>query len=700
MKYGLLAIVVLAIFFSSVGTAFGYEDKALILVDEPGSPGSDPSSQQTLANLLGHFDLPYEIKAVETCARGDMDNYRVTFYLGSTWDKALPTDFLDDVLVTERQVVWINFNLWRLGWGDYQQAFEQKFGFSYIQALPTGNFNKVTFAGRTFTRSQDVFSQVKILDTGLARAVAYITNGTKKHPYIIQSGNFYFVADDPMAEVAEDSSYLVFSEVLHDMTGIQHAASHRALVRIEDIDPTEDPARIRAIADYLSSENVPFSLAVIPRFTDPLGAWGEPVTLDLDENPELVSALNYAVSRGGTIVMHGFTHQYGAVANPYNGVTGLDSEFYIQQLDASGNINDISPVPEDSVPWVQDRIDSGVDILNRAGFSRPRFWVTPHYLASELDYQVFSSNFGFLYQRFTNAYFPYVINRSVYGATVIPENLGYIAPGTITPQILLKRADRNLAIRDGFASFFFHSENNLDYLKTTVSGIKAKGYTFVDVRSLMVTDEQAPVITNIYPQGTVYSADATIEADLADAGSGIETTSVAVHLNGAPLACNLDAGHLSCKVSSLVDGIHTVSISVADLAGNSAVAEHSFNVYICTGLKPALGLEASEAYWGSYADYMAGMLTVDFIINNGSGMNASGIIVTVAGNTSGVTLLQAPGQFDLVEGGSAVFAFRYNVPPGVPSFQTLINFTARDDCGISYDYAAVNGNAGMEAGTT
>ncbi|GAB3973048.1 hypothetical protein GCM10029978_051520 [Actinoallomurus acanthiterrae] len=36
---------------------------------------------------------------------------------------------------------------------------------------------------------------------------------------------------------------------------------HRALVRLEDVNPTIDPADIRAITDYLSGQHVPFAPA-------------------------------------------------------------------------------------------------------------------------------------------------------------------------------------------------------------------------------------------------------------------------------------------------------------------------------------------------------------------------------------------------------------------------------------------------------
>jgi hypothetical protein len=48
----------------------------------------------------------------------------------------------------------------------------------------------------------------------------------------------------------------------------------------------------------------------------------------------------------------------------------------------------------------------------------------------------------------------------------------------------VRAARANLVVRDGFAAFYFHPFLDLDYLKRTVAGIKAAGYTFVDPASL------------------------------------------------------------------------------------------------------------------------------------------------------------------------------------------------------------------------
>jgi hypothetical protein len=74
---------------------------------------------------------------------------------------------------------------------------------------------------------------------------------------------------------------------------------------------------------------------------------------------------------------------------------------------------------------------------------------------------------------------------------VIPENLGNYEPD---PWVgyrawyvddILRCADKNLVVRDGFASFYFHPFYDITKLQEIVQGVKAKGYTFVPVSSTL-----------------------------------------------------------------------------------------------------------------------------------------------------------------------------------------------------------------------
>jgi uncharacterized protein YdaL len=138
-------------------------------------------------------------------------------------------------------------------------------------------------------------------------------------------------------------------------------------------------------------------------------------------------------------------------------------------------------------------------------------WETPHYAASALDYSVFADYFPLTIQRvlyFDGAggvvgrtgknqgmfdsrthnagqFFPYVIQRDLYGQKIIPENIGNIelvsfgGSADRWPADLIRAARKNLAVRDGWASGFFHPFLDVSYLRELVLGIKALGYSYV-----------------------------------------------------------------------------------------------------------------------------------------------------------------------------------------------------------------------------
>ena len=122
---------------------------------------------------------------------------------------------------------------------------------------------------------------------------------------------------------------------------------------------------------------------------------------------------------------------------------------------------------------------------------------------------------------------------------------------------------RSLAVSPGFAS---------DHTLFAGTGGGAFSYTF---------DTTPPVVTNIQPTGTISTTSTTVSADYADnaGGSGINAASVAVYLDGSSLSgCSVAATSVSCPVTGLTNGPHTISGSVSDNAGNRAQISGSFTV--------------------------------------------------------------------------------------------------------------------------
>lgn len=520
--------------------------RALILYDAPDAAYGKLGLVYAimLRNLLGHFEMEVELAPVEGYTSGRVENFDVAFYLGFYFDNALPAAFLQDVMTTQRTVVWMRYNIWRLAW-DPTYTFTDRFGLAFdgvagFNSPPSednpspGFYDTVRYKNLDFEKYYlyDEASQtpvadpdvglVRIADPDIAQALVPIADGssteTRTTPYITRAGNLWYVADIPFSFIGPRDRYVVFSDVLHDMLNSDHGENLRAMVRLEDVSALVDVGAMQQLSDYLSGKDIPFSVAVIPFYRDPLGVYndGRAMQIRLSAASDLLQALAYARERGASIVMHGYTHQYDAVRNPYSGVSGDDFEFW----DARTN----SPLPEDSrATWLRSRINNGLNEFASVSMT-PFAWETPHYQGSPRTFEAVATRFTTRYERsfyYTSSvprltlpasdpnrdfaagqFFPYVIAQDHYGQRVLPENLGNIEYDiseldplsniNVTWEDLLGHARYARVVRDGFASFFFHpfwlepelGVPGLADFRNLVEGISDLGYTWTAPDSL------------------------------------------------------------------------------------------------------------------------------------------------------------------------------------------------------------------------
>jgi hypothetical protein len=220
--------------------------------------------------------------------------------------------------------------------------------------------------------------------------------------------------------------------------------------------------------------------------------------------------------------------------------------------------------------------------------------------------------------------------------------------------------------------------------------------------SSFAVDTIAPSITGLSPSGTTGSS-VTFSANYSDSGVGINTATAGVYLDGSSTrlpGCTATTSSISCSASGLAAGPHTYQVKVNDWArgtarsgpGNIGSASGSFTVWTCTAGKPSLRLETPVAYWGSYADYVTGTLSVDWSITNTGSNNAIGVAMTNVSNTNGITGPSGPVAFgDIAAGSSAGETLQYTgfTSGGyvvVGSWHTVNTATASDDCGTGYTY--------------
>ena len=202
----------------------------------------------------------------------------------------------------------------------------------------------------------------------------------------------------------------------------------------------------------------------------------------------------------------------------------------------------------------------------------------------------------------------------------------------------------------------------------------------------MIPDFTPPLITGVSPAGKIYSNSAAVTVYYADVGSGINTSSVHVTLDGTSLAgCSITGTYASCPVAGLVAGTHTIGGSVGDNADNSSTVSGSFTL-VC-GF-PQITLGAPWSFWGSYADYLARELSVSYGLSDSGGTGAYGIQVEGSINTGSVFPASAmPLSIGDIPGGtsdSLTLTIKYVVPSGVTSFRSVTFVTMKDACGTVY----------------
>ncbi|NGY57919.1 DUF2334 domain-containing protein [Lentzea sp. NEAU-D13] len=490
--------------------------KTLILYDSTGPWAwlGEAYAVQT-GNLASHGSS-YVMHPVGSYAAGEMSGYTGVIYIGSTYDEPIPVAFLDDVLAGSRPVLWMAHNIWQLT--ARAPSFQTTYGWNWVQ-YDTGAATTVRYENTDLGRSPLTVPSglmiTSITNPAIASAPA-IATGSAVGPinWATKAKNLTYIGEIPFSYVDHGDRYLAAADLISKISNPTMADRKRALVRIEDVGPDADPNELRAIADYLKSQNIPFSIAVYPRYENPLGADnnGVPEAANLAQKPQVINALRYMTQRGGTILMHGYTHQFGKLVNPYDGRSGNDFEFYLAHVNENDSVIYDGPVPGDSAAWMQGRINSASTAFALAGFPKPTIFEPPHYAASAVDYRVIQQNFGKRYDRglyfggycpggacgtgnpqydkIYGQYFPYLV-RDVYGSVVAPEAVGNVEPEPFNnhparlPADLVKTAQQLKVVDDGVASFFYHPYLGTGYLRQTVNGLKAAGYTFVSVGTLM-----------------------------------------------------------------------------------------------------------------------------------------------------------------------------------------------------------------------
>jgi len=422
-------------------------------------------SSRYIFNLLDHFKVENKIiRHISDYRTGMFDDQDFVFIIFEEGKPYFSPIFVEDLCQTQTSIIWIHLHIENL-----LKAAPKRWGITFVRR----DFEewKISYKEKIFDKGDPCLNIIKVDDP--FRVKVYSTVNDKKmnsYPYVLQSKNLWYIADSPFSFSSKDARFFIIADLLHDILQESHTQNHRALVRIEDVNPESDPSSLRKIVSYFHRNKIPFQISLIPFFKNPDSQY----ETTLSENPDLINTLKDAMLKGGTILLHGITHQH-------RGITGLDYEFWD---DITG-----TPIKHESPDWVDQRIRTGLTECFKNGIY-PLVWETPHYSASQQVYKNIAKYFDTFNDRVMVAELPasqqiflYPVKLKELGIKVVPENLGYIHLNQPNPDLILQRAKNMLSVRDGIASFFFHPLVSMKHLKHVIKNMRKTGWEFISIRN-------------------------------------------------------------------------------------------------------------------------------------------------------------------------------------------------------------------------
>ncbi|MFA5801133.1 MAG: hypothetical protein WC911_01515 [Thermoleophilia bacterium] len=252
----------------------------------------------------------------------------------------------------------------------------------------------------------------------------------------------------------------------------------------------------------------------------------------------------------------------------------------------------------------------------------------------------------------------------------------------------------NMANGAGTANSFI--SGGLPAWNAGIAGIQVSEGSTLATQTITAYTSPAKVDT-VNPSITSSSATPTSSttADITRVTSEPATSKIALTGPGAP-AVNVNNtilnGTKTTSLTGLVPGVtYTGTLTVYDAQANSSSTAISFTT-TCVAGKPSLSLSAPAPFWGSYADYLAGILSVNWTISNTGGTVAYDVTLTNTSNTNGVTMVVPSASLGTIAGGgSATATLKYGgfVTGGyttIGSWRTVNTGTAKDECGTLYTY--------------
>lgn len=439
---------------------------------------------------IGHFSNNIEYINVHNLEQSDLEDKTHLFYYGHIKEE-LPPTFSEAIPSFDGPIMAISYNTEQLG---------EKYSFMGVGEEKT--ITKIDYL-RDQEKSKEI-SPNTVFETVLDEDTEVLVQGDGEEgtfPLIMRNGENYYLAADSFDRPY--SAYL--SQTLNNFFDVEPTDVTPAYIRLEDVHPLSDPKRLQAVAEELAKRDIPYMIAVIPVYTDPDSGR----RYHFENQREVLKVLKYMQDNGGSVVLHGYTHQFR------DSETGEGFEFW--------DVENQMPIyhgPEDKViqrseddfeskekyeaymstnkeyerRYIEERLTRGVQELANYGLF-PLAFEAPHYTLSQHGYEV-ASNFFSTYvgqvqlsdenweimDTTPYASRPAILN----GMLLLPETIGYVQPEADDPvNDMMESADFYQVTDGGMIGGFYHPYLGLEGLQEVLDEMeKIENIEWIDLKEM------------------------------------------------------------------------------------------------------------------------------------------------------------------------------------------------------------------------
>jgi uncharacterized protein YdaL len=466
-------LVLICLLFQSTSSSYAEDDSKKVLLIYSTEANEVTSQVRILDALVGHFTTNITIKSDEDITEELFkENYTHIVYFGEK-EKQLSKQLIQSIETFPGSVMWLGRN-----------SEQAKNSFSFVQVEGERVAKAFQMKNKELQESGESILVMNITQSTDA-TVLVESEGV---PLVVQKNNRMYGATlslfDPVGKFIGESLFIFFEQ--SPSTG-----KKKAYLRLEDIHPASEPEKLKEIATLLKERNIPYMVVVIPVYTNP----ETNETKHFSDAKEVVKVLQYMQDNGGSIILHGYNHQYRQqetaegfefwdVENNspiYQGADGVykTREDFSTEEEYKAHIEEGKKFER---KYIEERVVNGVtELVSHELY--PLAFEAPHYTMSQAGYEVLSNYFSTYVGQVqisdtdwkTMYKPPYVSTPSfLHGMKLLPETIGFVDPNKIEEDInrMSEQALAYTKVSDGMVGGFYHPYLGVGLLRQLVDKLE------------------------------------------------------------------------------------------------------------------------------------------------------------------------------------------------------------------------------------